>query len=816
MPDTTVTETEPVETTWASITVTILFTLIECVVFIAFFLVQRKKDMKANKYELFEPRQFTRAHRSPPPFDGGTGVFAWARAAYQVTDEECLASVGLDTFMFLRFLRLAARMAFLGSILSFILIPVYATGEAIGLDTESFNKLTLARVGSNSSRLWATLLCEFVFIAFILRSFWMEWELYAKHRYTFLSYGDVDTPGEFRYACIVENVPRHLRSVSTLRSYFEKLFPHQVQQVSVCLITIKLDNLVNERHTKIIQLEKAVAFTHAKPLKPLPTMKSTKGYCGKKVESIPFLTNEIDRLNKEIDAERHSLYSFANTNEQVKVEQAVEIEDEHVKPLESFDASSPVEIGLSETGGIIVGDTNLSIIKYKNNEEVICEESDEEGIEADGQPSSTAFVTFTSLRSKQAAIQVEISGKKDKVDIFPAPEPSSVIWPNVTTNLSKLRVSQMIASCLWITGVLFWAVPVSFVVSIANLNGILQSFGLGQADPSSFWYGLISGLLPVIALQVLMIVLYMSIVSCAKSFVRLKSMPEVDAYAFYWHQLFQFSNLWLILIGGSAFNQIDSLISGSSSISGVIATALPASSVFFVNMILLGSFGAFGLQLSLLPTYGVTLIMKMIQPEAQRTQRMIDASKKPPSLVWGKQIPGMVFVFLVAVLYFPIVPIMEVFALVYFCGHYLVFKHQCLHVYAQEFEGGGLTTWQRLFSFLMASIYMSELAFIIYVGLLKKGWIQGFLGFIPFIATILVHNLINRNIRQPLEHLSLEAAADFDIKEGVGSVDNEAIGNMDDAMQEQVYGQPVLRKSLAEREPLPYRRDQVDMIERIS
>ena len=810
------TATELVKTTWASIIVTILITVIESVVFFAFFLVQRNKDMKASKYELFEPRQFTRAHRSPPPFDGGTGVFAWAKAAYHVSDEECLASVGLDTFMFLRFLRLASRMAFFGVILSFILIPVYTTGEARGLDTESFNKLTLARVGSNSSRLWATLLCEFLFVAFILRSFWTEWELYAKHRYTFLAYGDVDTPDEFRYACIVENVPHHLRSVSTLRNYFEKLFPQQVQQVSVCLITTKLDNLVNERHTKIIQLEKAVAFTHAKPLKPLPTMKSGTGCCGKKVESIPFLTIEIDRLNKEIDSERQALYSSTNTDEQVKIEQVCDLEDEHMKPVESFDASTPVEIGLSAAGGIIVGDSDMTILKAKKNDELLCEDSEEDGIVTDGQPSTTAFVTFTSLRTKQAAIQVEISGKKDKVDIFPAPEASSIIWPNVTTNLSQQQLSQMIASCLWIVGVLFWAVPVSIVVSIANLNGILQTLGLDQADPGSFWYGLISGLLPVIALQILMIVLYMAIVACAKRFVRIKSVPEVDVYAFYWHQLFQFANLWLILIGGSAFNQMKSIIDKPSTILDVIAKAIPATSVFFVNMILLGSFGAFGLQLSLLPTYGMTLVMKLIQPDSQRTQRMIDASKKPPSLVWGKQIPSMVFVFLVAILYFPIVPIIEVFALVYFCGHYLIFKHQCLHVYAQEFEGGGLTTWQKLFSFLMASIYMSETAFIVYIGYLKKGWIQGFLGFIPLVGTFLVHRLLNRNIRQPLEYLSMEAAADFDIKEGVRKVDKEIVGNMEVAIQEQVYGQPVLRDCLAERKPLPYRRDQLDSIEKIS
>ena len=758
---------------------------------------------------MFEPRQFTRAHRSPAPFAGGGGLFAWAVEAYQTSDEDLLKSVGLDTFMFLRFLRIGARMTFIGTLLSMILIPVYATGEGRGVETESFNMLTLARVGPGSDRLWATLLCEWLFVAFILRSLWCEWELYAKHRYHFLAHGDVDTPDEFRYACRVEHLPRRLRSNRTLRTYFERLFPDQVQQVSVCLSTTKLDNLVADRHNKIVALEKAVAFTHAKPDKPAPTMKDgvKLGCCGgTKVESIPFLQREIDRLNSEIDTERSILYSLVDADEVVKIEQALQVEQNKVEEIDESDFT-PIEMGIAECGGVAISEEHDQTTTADD------EDVEEEDPKVDGQTSATAFVTFTSLRSKQAAVQVEISGKKDKVDIFPAPEPAGIIWSNVTVSLSRQRIAELIASCFWITGIIFWAVPVSFVVSIANLNGILQAFGFAAADPNTFWYGLLTGLLPVIALQVLMIVLYMAIVACATKFIRYKSMPEVDAYAYYWHQLFQFANLWLVLIGGSAFNQIDSIIEEPTSISKVIAASMPAASIFFVNMILVGTFGSFGLQLSLLPTYGVTLIMNMIQPEAQRTQRMLDDARKPPSLTWGKQIPGMVFVFLVAIMYFPIVPIMEAFALIYFAGHYLVFKHQCLHVYAQEFEGGGVTTWGTLFAFLMSALYMSELVFVAYMGL-KEGAIQGALGFVPFAVTILVHRLLNRNIRQPLENLSMEAAAEVDIKEGVRLVDKELTSSFESAIEKQVFGQPSLKKSLDEREPLPYRRDTVDEMEK--
>ena len=145
-------------------------------------------------------------------------------------------------------------------------------------------------------------------------------------------------------------------------------------------------------------------------------------------------------------------------------------------------------------------------------------------------------------------------------------------------------------------------------------------------DPNSAWYGLVSGLLPVIALAIFMAILYMAIVGVATHFIKFKSRSETDAYALYWHQLFQFTNLWLLLIGGSLFNQLEAMMDDISGIAEVIASAMPGASVFFANLINLGSLGAFGLELSMLPTYGVTMILNMLSP---------DAANDSPYL-WGK------------------------------------------------------------------------------------------------------------------------------------------------------------------------------------
>jgi hypothetical protein len=209
---------------------TFLISLVQGIVFLGFFLVHRRREKARGCHDLYEPRQNVKAHRSPPPFGGGASAAAaatgsssssssssWLGEAWALSDEETLRCVGLDTYMFLRLLRMGARVTFLGAFFACILIPVYFTGNATGPSTEGFNRLTLARVEDAGKRLWATLLAWCLFVGFVLHEFVAEWKLYAKNRYDYLAKGDPDAPMEVRYAVRVEQIPPQYRTDKALR-----------------------------------------------------------------------------------------------------------------------------------------------------------------------------------------------------------------------------------------------------------------------------------------------------------------------------------------------------------------------------------------------------------------------------------------------------------------------------------------------------------------------------------------------------------------------------------------------------------------------
>ncbi len=477
---------------WSPVWVTLLVSLAQGVVYYILFLYFRRKEMKAKSLDIYEKRHLTRGHRSPPAWGGENndgavhgGCFGWIRSVLSIPNDELLRCVGLDSYMYLRFLRLGFRVTSFGAFLGCgLLIFIYMTGHATGPSTEEFNSVTMGNLEKGSNRLWAPAISWILFVVVVLREIWLEWEHYAERRIEFLAKGDVDTAPDFRYAVLVENIPKTLRSNEALYEYFERLFPGKVRQVSVCMDTTDLDKLVEERQKCILAYEEADTFCNAKPNKPIPMVKTNvkSGCCGgTKVNAIEYYGEEIARLNKEIDTARESLWTKAETSNEEK-----------------------------------------------------------QGM------SSSAFVTFVSLRAKQTAVQCELSGKVDNMETFAAPEPTGVIWANVPVSINMQRHSQMLVSIMWTVGVCFWALPVSFVTSMANLNGILTSVGLKPWDESSFQYGLIAGLLPVIFLQILMMLLYMGIEMSASKIIRKKSWPEVDSYTFYWHMLYQFANLWLI------------------------------------------------------------------------------------------------------------------------------------------------------------------------------------------------------------------------------------------------------------------------------
>lgn len=77
----------------------------------------------------------------------------------------------------------------------------------------------------------------------------------------------------------------------------------------------------------------------------------------------------------------------------------------------------------------------------------------------DGSNRSAGFVTFTSLRCVQTAIQNIQHSEPFVMDIEPAPEPSEIFWHNVGRPLHEVQAGKLISIVLTAGLCVFWTIP---------------------------------------------------------------------------------------------------------------------------------------------------------------------------------------------------------------------------------------------------------------------------------------------------------------------------------------------------------------------
>lgn len=90
----------------------------------------------------------------------------------------------------------------------------------------------------------------------------------------------------------------------------------------------------------------------------------------------------------------------------------------------------------------------------------------------DGRPLDAGFVTFTRLTTTNAAIQMIHSLTPFEMDVKEAPQHDRVLWNHVGMAHRTVQFGTLIAFVLSAALCLFWTVPVSFVVSLTQVESI--------------------------------------------------------------------------------------------------------------------------------------------------------------------------------------------------------------------------------------------------------------------------------------------------------------------------------------------------------
>lgn len=629
------------------------------------------------------------------------------------SDIELLRCIGLDTYVMIRFLRFCFDVTFYPFLMSLlVLIPTYYVDQYDGIEedddlfveiqTGGYFRFTMNRLPPSSDKIWVSFGFSVIFILFILRRLWVEWETFVALRFDFMANGDAkndrvaDKIGggssfksrsvvsmeeslvdkniqQFRNSCLVEYIPESHRRDAELYQFFDSVFPGQVVRAEVLLNAKRMMELVKERQTAIEKYEVIYAkHQHAKQKfyrikdgievdecnmlyciscgcfrskdKPPeePTLRSGKGACscckGNRVKALPYLLSEIKRLNREIKKE-HKKISL----EKEMVEDKDEAQDfisSNLKGAKAFFRGTTKDLNCS------TGFVEFKTLSAKQSGKFILAAS----------KYYFCILTSFSLCFLHIALQSNLTGTNGYMVTTSAPDPRDMIWDNATVELNFIQIKTLQCEALLFTGTLFWTVIVGGITLVTDIDRIqpyLPSWLNTEED--TFWYLIIQGYLPVIFLELLMLVVPFLLRIIATKFIRFKTHSEVDRFIFKWHFAYRIANLIIIIVKHQVLTTAQNILSNPRLAFDTLATGIATSSQFFLNNMIVQAGTETLWELAQIPRILSYFILHQIITIEATPKRKLERLREPGAIEWGDTVPRFIFGLLVAVVYSAIV-----------------------------------------------------------------------------------------------------------------------------------------------------------------
>ncbi|KAJ2609018.1 phosphate metabolism protein 7 [Coemansia sp. RSA 1365] len=612
--------------------------IVAAVIFIAFCVLRPRFK------RVYAPRTYAVSKERRSPAIGNLPL-AWISAAFQLREDKIIKRVGLDTYMFLRYMRSMFIIFVVLSFLSLVtILPVNISSDG---GAQELNRLTIANVPAESTKLWVHIVFFMVFVGWVMRNIFVELQVYTRLRIWWLTNPE-HTSKVGASTIMVSTLPPALTdSDERIQSTFD-VFPGGVRQVVANRDCTELEDIVEERDKLAANLEKALTGFAAKSEKlhkkaakkgnepkeaKRPTMReSWIPFKGPKLDSLEFLSTRIGELNKKIE-----------------------------------------ELG---------------------------------GDPANFKRKSSAFVFFNKQIAAHMAAQtvldyIPFSMDRVSLDI----NPDDIIWSNLNLNPYDRRLRGYISLAATIGLVIVWTLMTGALTTLVGVKNLKKIPGLENMSDSKF-FGLFTGIVPAVILAIVMALLPIIL----RLLLRLEGTTrksEINLRLLHRYYFFQVWNVYLITIfTSSIFSIATEGFKDPSTILSLIPDKVPGSATPILTYVLLLAFTGAAKEILQITRLALRYILPLL---FANTPRKLCDAETPAEFDWGTSIPTHSLIFLMGFSYSFIAPIVNCFAAVYFGLFYLVYRYQFLYVYNDANWSTGGLSFPKSVQQTMVGVYISEI-----------------------------------------------------------------------------------------------------------
>ncbi|KAH8082136.1 hypothetical protein JL720_8663 [Aureococcus anophagefferens] len=745
------------------------------------------------------------------------GFGAWLAPLKAIPDDEMVELVGLEAFVFIRFMRMGIRMTAFGSCIGVVLLVVFATTpHEGGALSDTFYSWTIGNVVHRSGRLWAPVVGVYLIVAHALYELFAECKAFVRLRQAFMTTAEKAAEGA--------NIGEH----GQLQSTFSR-------------------ETTGDEPTEWHVDENCAAAARG---------------AGARVEAIPFYTAVLSQLN----AKRTELLKRLYLAEQkIEDEAALVVTTDREALLandDRLDASSPavgadviyeVTVAAGDAAAAAAepaaagreGESLLGAGATHSSSNTL--RSDDDDLELDGvdhgaasasfvssrgvlggdlggvrvgaggkvqglgrlgrarrrafslrsekprlgTKGGTGFVTFRSLRSAAIARQAQLSPRPFCMEAADhRPEPRNVIWANVTSSKTERLVRHNIMSLALACAALNWSMVMELCEKVSNVCIFWDN------NTTNYWlsycYELMQAYAPILLVNLILCILPFILMFIGKYYERFKFTSEVQQTVFRRYLMFELANIWLALVSGTIWTLLELLAEEPVTVLEYIALIMPQAAVYFVEMIIMKLMLVLPFEISRLwPWFRIEFVRRSFK-DRLTDRDLTKGAFEPPEFRYGFQYPSKLMVLTYAFVFAGIAPIVYPFALVFFYCAYFVYTRQFLYVYVPYYEAGGAFFEIIIYS-LIGSLFSGCLTFTFYL-LVSKAYYHALASTGPLLATLIAWIFFQVGFGHMNQNLALESAIAADEAYDAASGDEPTC----DAFTTEYFRQPALLQGTLE------------------
>ncbi|KAI0417557.1 hypothetical protein F5X98DRAFT_142805 [Xylaria grammica] len=666
----------------------------------------------------------------------------WIPALFRVTEEQVLASAGLDAFVFLSFFKMSLRL--FATMLFFsitVLWPIHrAFDPSTDPSTDSSDPNPSNSINSSSihpgslfnnqyldesfiftakhksrpdeisaSYLWSYL--AFTWFFSFLTLYFMNTETFkvVKIRQDYLGTQSTVTDRTFRFT----GIPKDLRTEEKIKNFVENLDIGHVRSVNLCRNWAEIDGLMAQRRNILHKLEEAWS-----------AYRSQKSVASRAAISQNAVSDENEQEdNHEEHADENGRLLAGNN------------------PRDLIGERERPKIRL-RFGFLKMRNRKIDALDYYEEKLRRLDEKIQVARKKEYTPTDTAFVTMDSIAACQMAVQATVDPRPGQLLVKPAPSPSDVIWKNIYVPRYRRRFRSGLVTVFITSLTILWFFPVAILASLLSICTIEQvAPSLAELlQRHDITKALVQTGLPTLVvslLNVLVPYLY-DYLSNIQGFI---SQGDVELSVISKNFFFVFFNIFVVYaVSGSAalaefWKIIKDSLSDTNTIALKIAQSIQKLSNFYLNFIMLQGFGLFPFKLLQFGSVSLYPFYRM----GAKTPRDFAELVQPTLFNYGFYLPTALLIFILCLVY-SILPGSELVLLLgvcYFGLGYFVYKYQLLYSMDQPQHATG-RAWPMICRRIILGLVSFQVVMLAILVLRKAFYEAAFIG--PLLVLTIWYN----------------------------------------------------------------------------